>query len=268
MTHRPPRILGLLLGLFGLLATSSLAFAEEPTPERVQQALDITDRRIEQAQTLVSTSDNQNAEVELDLAVELQARARTAFASAQLRLSLNLTFQARAHADRAIALIRGLPDPDRVLVQLERTRELLERAKDGIEECNSDRARALLRVAFEMQGRAEAAARDGRYLAALQLTLSARERAHRALRLCKVEDNLHDAAERALSRTNEVIQRARDIVAEHGNEQARNALARSIELQSQAEAQFRMEHFEASLRLTQSARAFAHRAIRLCQNRD
>jgi hypothetical protein len=247
------------------LALPAAAFAQDPSGDRVQVALDLTDRRIEQAQVLAAGSDNERAEAEITIAVELQARAMEAYHATLLRAALDLTLNARRHADRAIALFKNLPDPDRVAVQLERTRELIDRARDRIEECNSDRARALLRVATEMQERAEAAARDGRYLAALQLTLSARERALRSLRLCNLEDNTHDAAERALRRTREVIDRAREVVAEHGNEAARNLLRRAIELQEQAEAQFRLEHFEASLRQTQSARAIAHRAVRLSQ---
>ena len=54
-----------------------------------------------------------------------------------------------------------LPDPDRVLSQVERTRELLERVRDRVEECNRDRAHALMRVAFTMQQRAEAAIEGG-----------------------------------------------------------------------------------------------------------
>jgi hypothetical protein len=252
------------LGLFGVAMP---ALAQEPTRERVQTALDQTDRRIEQAQTLVSGADNDQAEIELTTASDMQTRARGAFTANQLRLSLGLTLDARAHADRAIALVRGLPDPDRVRVQLERTRELIDRARDRIEECRNERARALLRVAVEMQARAESAVGDGRYLAALQLTLSARDRVLRALRLCNIADNVQEASERALRRTQELIGRARDVVAENDREPARVALARAVELQSQAEVQFRLDHFEASLRLTQSARAFAHRAMRLSQGR-
>jgi hypothetical protein len=250
-----------VLALLAVVAIASPAAAQ--TRDDVQVALDRTDDLIARAQEVVSTADNTQAEAELAFAVQLQAQAKGAFGTGSYRLALDLTFKARVRADRAIALVRGLPDPDRVLVQLERTRELLDRARDRIEECDIDRARALLRAAFEIQARAEASARDGRYLAALQLTMSARERALRALRICNLEDNLREAAERALTRTDELISRARDVVADHENDQARQALGRAIEVQAEAWVQFRADHLEASLRLTQSARTFAHRAIRL-----
>jgi len=242
-----------------------LAAAQDLTRDRVQFALDQTDRRIEQAQTLLSSTDNVQAQAEVTMAVDLQARAKTAFASSQLRITMDLTLQARGHADRAIAIIKGLPDPDRVTAQLERTRELIERARDRIEECQNPRAHALIKVALEMQLRAEAAAGESRYLAALQLTMSARERALRALRLCNLEDNLQESAERALARTDELITQAREALADCSDERARAALGHAQEIETEAHAQFGNEHFEASLRLTQSARALAHRAIRLCR---
>lgn len=256
-----PRLFLAVLALLAVVTTAAPAAAQ--TREEVQLAIERTDDLIARAQEIVSGTDNQQALDELGFAVRLQADARTQFAAGRLGLALDLTRRARLRADRAIALVRGLPDPDRVLVQLERTRELLDRVRERIEECDAERARALLRAAVDMQGRAEASAREGRYLAALQLTLSARERALRALRICNLEDNLHEAAERGLTRTDELIARARDLLQDRGNEQARVVLERAIEVQADAWSQFRIENFEASLRLTQSARTFAHRAIRL-----
>jgi hypothetical protein len=226
-------------------------------------ALDRTDDLIARATEIVSGTENTQAQSELSFAVRLQASARAEFGAGHYAVSIDLTRRARLHADKAIAIVQGLPDPDRVLAQLERTRELLERARERIAECNIDRARALLRAAFEMQVRAEASAREGRYLAALQLTMSARERAHRALRMCNLEDNLREAADRALARTDELISRARDALADNESGPARQALNRAVDLQAEAWVQFRAGHLEASLRLTQSARTFAHRAIRL-----
>src|SRR5688572_22115959 len=160
------------------LSVPQVGWAQDLTAERVQTALDRTDERIQLAQSLVADADHAQAELEVSAAVSLQSQAKVAFqqglgASAEIRLRLfqqaiDLTLRARARADRAISLIQGLPDPERVLSQVERTRELLDRARERIEECNNDRARALLRVALEMQVRAEAAIRDSRYLAALQ----------------------------------------------------------------------------------------------------
>jgi hypothetical protein len=264
--------LTIILAMLALAAPPN-AGAAVLVGEHVQVALDRTDERIELAQSLTASADNQQAELEVSAAVEVQAQAKAVFQQAmaatgemQSRLfqqTIELTLRARARADRAIALIRGLPDPERVMSQIERTRDLLDRARDKIEECDNDRARALLRVALEMQARAEAAVRESRYLAALQLTLSARERALRALRLCNAEENLQEAAERALRRTDEVLSRATEVVEEHGNERAQEVLKRAERIQTEAHAQFRASHFAVSLRLTLSARTLAYRAIRI-----
>ena len=178
-------------GLVALLAVLAALVASPPlyaqSGDDVQRALERTDEKISQAEMVLAGSDNAQAQAELDMAKALQAQARGAYdqgvlasGEVQLRLfrqSVDLTLRARVRADRAISLIRGLPDPDRVLMQLERTRELLERAVTASRNATSIARRALLRAAFEIQVRAEAAARDGRYLAALQLTMSARERA-------------------------------------------------------------------------------------------
>ena len=261
------RTIPLIAAALSLMATSSAVFAQCPDDIRlqVQAQIELTDVRIEQAEMLIADSDNRQAQSELALAVEIQARAKTELAAGHCRMAMDLTRSARDRVARAIALVRGLPSnlPDRARVQLERTREIIERARDRIEECNDDRAQAMLRAAAEMQVRAEEAFKNDRFLASLQLTVSARERALRALRMCNVQENLRENTERALRRTDEIISRARDQVSEGGLEQARQALSVAVELQTRAQAEFRTEHFEASMRLTQSARTHAYRAIRL-----
>ena len=259
--------LTILLGTLALLGlTAPPATAQLLTRDRVQYALDMTDRRIEQAQMVVSGAGNDQAQGELDLAISIQAQAKAVFASMTLGYldrTARLTLEARGHADRAIAIVRGLPDPDRVRAQLDRTAEVIDRARQSIEECNNDRARALLRIGLEMQSRAETAFGDGRFLAALQLTMSARERVLAALRMCNAEESQHDRAEQVLRRTSDIVARAQDVVTEHPDEHAREALARAQQIEDRALDEFRLEHYEASIRLSLAARAAAYRAIRL-----
>lgn len=163
--------------------------------------------------------------------------------------------------------VQGLPDPDRVLTQLERTREVLDRARGRIGSCDQDRAKALLSVAEEMQGRAETAARESRFLAALQLTHGARDRVMRALRICRIEEDPETAATRAMQRTDEWITRARSAVQGARAPRAAELLARAEGLQTQARAQFRNRNFVAALRMTTNAGAIARRAARLAERR-
>lgn len=254
-----------LIAGFLVMILAAPALAQDGA--RVQIELGRTDDRIAQAQSVVSGSNNERAEFAISQAVNLQSDAKSRYASSQFAMALRLTLDARNRADVAVAAVQGLPDPDRVRAQVERTRELLDRARDRIEECAEDRARAMLRGAAELQGRAETALADQRYLAALRLTMSARERGWRALRLCNVHEDLEANADRAIRRTDQILDRARQIVSDHGNDRAREALNQAVDLQRRATAEYRATHEDAALRLTQSARAAAYRAIRLAGGR-
>lgn len=249
-----------LFTVIALLAPAVEAHAQ--WAGRVEDALELTDRRIELAESLVPAGEVSPAATELALAKQIQVRARSAFQAAQYGLAERVTLEARGHADRAIAIVRGLPDPERVLVQVERTRELAERARERLAECSETRARSLLRVGLEMQARAEGAVRESRYLAALQLTLSARERILKAMRLCNATESAAEMARRALQRTDELISRAREVLDGPAPPEARRDLDRAVGLQAEAQSEFRAERFEASLRLTHAARLAAERVLR------
>ena len=254
-----------LLVVGAILAPPRLVRAQDLGPERVQEALDLTDRRIDLAETLVSESSNANAVAELSISRSLQQQARAAFAAAQFAVALRATTEARTHADRAVAIVRGLPDPDRVSVQVERTREILDRARERIEACDNVRAQAILKVALEMQARAEQAVPESRYLAALQLTLSARERTYKAMRLCNLEDSIQDSAARALQHTDDVINHVHEVVETTPAPEPHDLVTRAGSIQVQAQGEFRAGRYESSLRLTQSARVMAQRAQRLAR---
>jgi hypothetical protein len=255
-----------VIALTTLVLLPAAGRAQGMTSERVRLSMDDADRRVELAETVVSASEDAQARVELALARDLQGRARVAAGAGQFFLAGQLTGQARGHADRAILLGRGLPTRERLRSQWDRTGELLERSGPRIQECGDDRARALLRVALEMQDRARSADEAGRYLGALQLTMGARERCLRALRLCRMEESVAQAAQRALSRTGEVLARAREQLESGAPGDAfpprvRDALARASALQDDASRQFRAGHHDASLQLTLAARRLARRAL-------
>ncbi|MEO5618569.1 MAG: hypothetical protein ABIS67_12425 [Candidatus Eisenbacteria bacterium] len=248
-------------GSLVMLALAMPALAQDPN--RIQLEISRTDDRIEQAESIVAGSNNERASLSLAAAVTLQAAAKRNFASSQFAIALRATLDARIRADAAIAIVRGQPDPERVHAQVERTRDLIERARPRVEECSDDRARHILRGAVEMHQRAEIALQGQRYLAALRLTLNARERVWRALRICHLQDDPGESAERALQRTDELMERATQEVADGGSSRAEAALRQAAELQARAWAEFRAGRPQVAVRLTHSARTAAHRAVRL-----
>src|SRR5262249_16871411 len=136
----------LLLAALGSIARPALAQLPPPSPDRVQEAIDITDRRIQQAKDLLAVTPNPQAAAQVDQAVALQSIARQAFAQAHYGAAGRATMDARIHADRAIALEKGLPDPGRVQDQLARTRDILDRARDRLAHCDQPSTRDLLRT--------------------------------------------------------------------------------------------------------------------------
>jgi hypothetical protein len=253
-------ILAVALGL----AVSGPAFAQlPPDPQRLQDAIDVTDRRIQQAQELLAGAPNTAAQAEVDQAVSLQALAKQAFAQSRFAASSRATFDARLHADRAIAILRGLPDPNRVHDQLDRTREILDRARDRLAHCDNSAARELLRIALDMQARAEISFGETRYLAALQLTMSARERGLRALQLCNAGESLDETVASALQRTDDLLSRTHELVDPSDHERARQMLANADNVQARAKAEAQAGRAAVGLRLTRQSREQAARAQRL-----
>lgn len=254
-----------LLGL--CLALPALAQLPPPPPppdgQRLRDEIERTEVRIQHARDLLlNSAPNPQASAEVDQAVALQRIARDAFAQSRFAAAARATMDARIHADRAIAMLQGLPDPGRVQDQLQRTREMLDRARDRLANCDIPAAREMLRIANDMQTRAEQAYRETRYLGALQLTMSARERALRAQELCKASDSLEESVNNALQRTDDQLGHAREVVEARGNERARRLLENAQSLQTRARAEADASRARPALRLTRMAREQAERAIR------
>ena len=79
--YTAPAILAIALGLI----VSGTALAQMPPmgPQRLQDAIEVTDRRIQLAQELLSGAPNQAAQAEVDQAVSLQSLAKSAFAQSR-----------------------------------------------------------------------------------------------------------------------------------------------------------------------------------------
>jgi hypothetical protein len=209
----------------------------------------------------------------LSEAADLQAQARALWTKASgappeprpetARQAMALSIEARQRADQVIARAQGMPDPERVSSQVDRTRDVLGHARARMAGCTRPRARVLIETADGMQARAEAAVAESRYLAALQLTLGARERAFRALQLCSITEDPRGTAERALQRTDLVLSRARLTIGPSSPPRAQRLFARAQVGQEEARRQLLAGNIRGSLEQTQEARGAALRSIRL-----
>lgn len=234
---------------------------------RVSFALEQTDQRIVQADRALGADAEPAALSELTHARELQERARTALAQGQPGLAMQLTLEARQHVPQAGPALRGLPTAARVSLQLERTRDLLGRSRERLAGCDQPESRDELAAADMMQARADSALTEGRSLAALELSMDARNRAFRALQACNLGEDLPGTLDFALRRTDQVLTRARNATSKSGDGGAQQSLQEAMRLQGQAHEESRLQHVETSLRLTHSARAAARRAVELSRGR-
>jgi len=257
------RISASWLGVALVLATLHPlhASAQGGWPGRAQDAVALTDQRLDVAETLVLDGPS-SASSELSLARQFQARAHAALGAGRFGMAQRATMEARSHADRAIAASRDLPDPDRVIQHLERTSELADWAQERLAGCTQPRAQALLMIGHEIQERAEVAAHEGRFLAALQLTNNARERIQRAMSLCNVSESLEETAGRSLRKTDDLLARAKSVAERQPPDGTGPDLRHAFAMQSDARAAFEAREFERSVRMTQDARRTARRILR------
>ena len=256
------RIASLLLALLLGVTVVPAVGAQGAGRDRVAAELELTDQRIRTAEELVRGLDDP-PRASLQAAVDLQSRARSAFEASQLMVAFRLTRDARSQADRVIAEVRGLPNPDRVTAQVERSRDLLDRLEEALGTCTDVRAGRIAAIAQRMQERAEEAVHQGRFLAALQLSAQVRDRAERALRLCNADESRGASAERVLQRTDELLARVKQELRDTAPAAALRDLDQAESIQSEAWREYRADRQAASIRLSLTARSQAHRARRL-----
>jgi len=171
---------------------------------------------------------------------------------------------ARPHrARRAPREFAPAPPTDRDRGQLERTRELLDRGRERLQQCGDGSANDLLASAADMQGRAEQAAGAGQHLAALQLTMGARVRIQRALQLCNVSEDDRESARRTLLRTDAVLERMRGAGGGPPPGRSVDVLGHATDAQERARRAYADGRLEESVQLSLTARAWAMRAARL-----
>jgi len=233
----------------------------QPQPGRgeAERELKITQSVIEKVRRLVDESENRRAEEALKRAIDVQGRAEREFRGNSMRSTVRLTLVAREYAKRAGKLAGELSENrEFVFRQLERTREILRRAREHALEAGETRVRDLLRTAYERQDQAETAFREHRFRVALRMTQLARELAHKALEMVKGEQGASPERVRAaLERTDELLGRISRELEGEGPPLLREA----VDLQNRAETHFDDGRFAMALKLTLSARDLAHKAV-------
>lgn len=150
--------------------------------------------------------------------------------------------------------------PERVLLELRRTDEVIERVRVIVEASGNSESRTVLFTAIEIQTTAWEGYRGRRYRWALSRTLTARQRAWEALNLV-VNNPERVAAE--LDRTEQLMQEAEPIVNRVDDQRLQELWQMARSEQSAARENFRARRFRMALRFTITARQHTGAALRL-----
>lgn len=158
---------------------------------------------------------------------------------------------------------------DRIQTELQRTDELLQRAREKLREsidqlnsANAERAKSLLTIAFKMQEEAKKSCLNGDGRTAAQLTMEARDKARGALGAINLTDESEPALERQLRRTDEMLERVGERLPPDAPRPARAQFERALEAQRRAWEMFRQGHPRVALKLTREAARMVEGLVR------
>jgi len=177
-----------------IICFADQAFAQ--IREEVEKELDRTDRVIERAKEAVAESSNPKAQYLLKLTMNLQGRAKEAFEGERFWLAAKLTLRAREKAFEAIGVTkRSEENENLVLKAIERTDQIIAKAKEKIFSTENQRAFSLLEVAIRNQQRAKEFYHEHKLKVALKLTLKARGSAQKSIDLAEQKISWRDLPE-------------------------------------------------------------------------
>ncbi|KPL17664.1 MAG: hypothetical protein AMJ92_11425 [candidate division Zixibacteria bacterium SM23_81] len=156
---------------------------EDMGQERVGRELDRSDRLIDKARSLIEESGHEKARALLDRGVQTQIRAREFFDEGKYEVAHQLTLKAREFVVRAVGMVEGPIDPERVKRTIGATDGLMEGVRPIIMESQDREAVQLFLSAENHQDKAKGLLATQRYKLALAQTKIARRLVDKALEL-------------------------------------------------------------------------------------
>gem|GEM_PF-1482791 len=251
----------MVLAAILLIATNAPAPLWAQTPTRIEDELRRTDERLELADSIVREGQSERARILLDQAKRVQLTAWENFRSNRPLVAARLTFEARLVAQRAVGFAReDVSIRNRAVRELEIALTLYDDIKGRVTESGNESARRLIDEARAQIDRGRTQLGEQHYDAALRLALSSQRLLRRAMRLI---DDMGGSgrAEMELQRTDSILERARPLVNEAGDDEAQLLFDRAVEIQARATDAFRAGELRAVFPRTREARTLAHRAL-------
>lgn len=166
----------------------------------------------------------------------------------------------------------GMRDRDRVRAELERTDQIIERARELIANSNYAGARIALEASVKLQNEAWEAfdnARINRELAiAKRLTLQARQQARRAVSSGHAAEDNVSALQSKLERTTEMLSKARSMGGGFSNPRYQSVLDAAADLLDRAWEMYRDGQYRAALKLVNQAEETARKVVNASQQQQ
>jgi hypothetical protein len=234
-------------------------------PRQVAEELRRTSDRMQEVRPVIMASGVKEAIDLWRIAEGEQETARRYYDARQYKLALKFTFAARQHGRKAFDLVKRQGGRERVVREVERTDQMLERAREEAGAVTDDRILELLLRARDWQYDAVAALRSGELLRALRTTLASRDLLLRAWEMARGAAN-RELVEQALAETDRLISDWRDVIRESRVEEARVLLERALEHQRKARELYTARNLKPAFQETALARRLLNRAIEQAQS--
>lgn len=151
---------------------------------------------------------------------------------------------------------------DGLRAELERTDQLIERAKEAVQASQAPVARLNLKAAIDLQAQAWRAFENDYPRLALRLTKQAREKAKKAIAAGRMNEQSEHVVLTKLERTGEMLERARELLTDQNDSHYHAILQSARDNLDKAWEFYRLSQFRAALMLANQAEKALDKLIR------
>lgn len=242
----------------------TLARQDQGLAERARREGERAERGLGRAFELAGDDPSPQVQHLLREAKGLLERARVKYQEQQFEAALRLAVSSQRLIRQAGDLSGASGDVPRLLRELERTDNLIERVGPLVRENGGAEAQRMLERGIALQQAAWNAYREQKHRFALAQTREARGLVNRARgQVLGPVDG--DAVRKAIGETEVLLDRAADVIRDAGDERAGAVLERALGHQNRARALYQDGQYRQALAETRVARTLAQRALRMVQ---
>lgn len=139
------------------------------------------------------------------------------------------------------------------MAEYEKTNQVIERARNVIQQSGTEKGKALLEMAVTLQNKARESAQNGYYGMAGRLTMEAREKAHAAIMVSLQAEENENLVQRQLEKTDNLISRVQSRTGKNTPEAVERIFDTARENQRRAWEFFRNQQLRPALKMTKQA---------------